>query len=48
MFTYFRFGGKDNKLKLYEGGDEDQKLQTQTNSNKQIVSKFPIKKTQKR
>jgi len=30
------------------GEDEDQKLQTQTNSNKQIVSKFPIKKKQKR
>jgi len=29
------------------GEDEDQKLQTQTNSNKQIVSKFPIKKKQK-
>jgi hypothetical protein len=30
------------------GEDEDQKLQTQTNSNKQIVSKFPIKKKQNR
>lgn len=50
MFTQFRFGGKDNKSKLWSERKTGWRsnLQTQTNSNKQIVSKFPIKKTQKR
>lgn len=50
MFTQFRFGGKDNKSKLWSERTTGWRsnLQTQTNSNKLIVSKFPIKKTQKR